>query len=143
MPTFNKTRIDREAEVNGRWQKYQRVAGVELKIHRYLNAAHRECLQELTLARLAEVQAAGKNGDREDQGVLREINARAAARCLCTDWRGYTEDDGPDSPAVPYSEDECHDLFMDVELPFYDDVLQLAMADSSFRKQSVEESLGN
>jgi hypothetical protein len=153
MPSFKRTRIDRDAESNGVWRDYKRIPGVRLRIARFGNPKHRALLTRLTKARLVEVQAfsaarqrAAEEGEgdiREDRGVMREINAEAAAREVLLDWEGVTEDDTEGASPVPYSWEVGYEYLMDVELPFFDDVLELSMQEAQYLKTATEGALGN
>ncbi|RLB68696.1 MAG: hypothetical protein DRH08_00125 [Deltaproteobacteria bacterium] len=154
MPSLNRTRIDRDAERSGVWKDYAKARGIRVQVARWGNPEHTELLKELSLARQPEIQAlndakraaeaAGLPApSHEDEGVLREINAEAMAKTLLKDWSGVTETDDADSPEVPYHWEAAYASFMDRELPFYDDMLELTMAEATFRKNAADTARGN
>lgn len=138
MPSLNRTRIDRDAQQNGVFRPYRKAPGVEVKIAAWMNNEHKELLQQLSVERAAEVKAHADQGLPDDVGAVREINAEAIAKTVVRDWKGVTEGDEKDSPEVTYTWEACFELLMDVELPFYDDMIAMASSELNFRRHVIE-----
>jgi len=79
--------------------------------------------------------------DMVSDDVLSDIAKKVVARYILLDWKNLLDEKGKE---IKYSEEKAYEIISDPENDlFYTWVLEAASEEQNFRKQSMEDELGN
>lgn len=134
MASLKALRTDTLLEQEGIWVDYE--AGVRVKVARLSNTKFEQALRTASKPHLRQIRS-----KRAPLDLIENLTREAAARHILLGWENLDDDDGT---PIPYSPERALEIFNDPTLhDFYKFVMQISTDSELYRREDMEESLGN
>lgn len=131
---FDLYETDDNAEEDGKWFS-EFGPEIQLKLRRFSSAKSRKVRDSLFKGPLKVY----KTAEKIPTSLSEELTARHLAEGIVVDWKGVYDRDGNE---IPFSPDRAADLFLKLK-DFATEVILVAVNMDNFRKEKVDEIVGN